>query len=583
MVYHPSGGFRVGSGGQNSGELRNAPDVSTTGTASTFTITGTSPTLQGNSNTSSASNLAARNNAGIDLTGTNTATLSSEFPTGFNAFYSMKYEISQQQYVDFLNTLTYSQQVSRTATSPNSSSGTGALNSTNNFRNGIDIQTSGTESSIPALYACNFNGNSTYNEADDGQTIACNFLSWDDVAAFLDWAALRPMTELEFEKAARGSANPVINEFAWGSSSAIAATGISNAGLINELASTSSNIVYNNILSSGPIRTGMFATNGSSRTNSGAGYYGAMELSGNLWERCVTVGNSSGRSFSPSNGDGSISNSGAANVNGWSSLSGIGYKGGSWQTNVGNAAAISDRVYAAYADNVRYEDGGGRGARSDLNTIVGNGLQVWFDAGVPASYSGNGTTWTDLSGNNYHGTLVNGTGYNSANGGSLQFDGINDYVTLTKPSALVNGGTITICLFAKWITTGTSVSTIKILVDNNHTGTQGFVIQDRPDLSKILSWGGLNSSYQVGNGNWVFIAVTQSTTNSYMYINGSLHAQTTISGGLVNLQPNLYIGAWGAGGRYLNGNIGNVLIYNRALSATEISQNFNALKSRFGL
>ena len=163
MVYHPPTGFQVGSGGINNGEFRIANDVTASAPASTFTITGTNPTLQGNSSSASPTNLAAYSNGAMDLTGTSTATLAAGFPTGFDAFYAMKYEISQQQYVDFLNTLTYAQQAARTAVAPNSITGTGALISDNSYRNGIDIQTSGTANSTPALYACNLNGNANFN------------------------------------------------------------------------------------------------------------------------------------------------------------------------------------------------------------------------------------------------------------------------------------------------------------------------------------------------------------------------------------------------------------------------------------
>ncbi|MBU3744645.1 MAG: hypothetical protein FGM61_08900, partial [Sediminibacterium sp.] len=167
MVYHPPGGFQVGSGAINNGEFRRANDVTASAPASTFTITGTNPTLQGNSSAASPTNLGAYNNTSTDLTGTGTASLATGFPTGFNSFYAMKYEISQQQYVDFLNTLTYTQQAARTiaASPPNSAAGTPALSSGNANRNGIDIQTSGTASTVPAVYACNLDGDAIYNEA----------------------------------------------------------------------------------------------------------------------------------------------------------------------------------------------------------------------------------------------------------------------------------------------------------------------------------------------------------------------------------------------------------------------------------
>ncbi len=148
------------------------------------------------------------------------------WPNGFNAFYSMKYEVTQQGYVDFLNTLNYFQQVTRTTNDPGSISGIGALVSGNLGRNGIDIQTPGVF--IPAVYACNIDGDTNFGESNDGKDIACNYLSWGDLSAYLDWSGLRPMTELEFEKACRGTMVPVADEYAWGTNS-VASTGYSSS------------------------------------------------------------------------------------------------------------------------------------------------------------------------------------------------------------------------------------------------------------------------------------------------------------------------------------------------------------------
>ena len=125
MVYVPTGNFYVGSGGTENFSFTTAN--STSGATVPFQITSTAPTIQGNNSGSDATNLSARDNGSWDLTGTTTATLATGFPTGFSAFYCMKYEISQQQYVDFLNTLTYTQQLTRTANPPTSTPGTGAL------------------------------------------------------------------------------------------------------------------------------------------------------------------------------------------------------------------------------------------------------------------------------------------------------------------------------------------------------------------------------------------------------------------------------------------------------------------------
>lgn len=303
------------------------------------------------------------------------------FPKGFAAFYCMKYEITQVQYADFLNTLTYAQQVSRTVNPPNSIAGTGAL-SGNNSRNGIDIQTPGIASSSPATYACNLDGDVNYNETNDGQFIACNFLSFMDLAAYLDWACLRPMTELEYEKACRGTASAVAGEFAWGTAShSTTPYTITNSGESAEAissgysASTSlgNRAYYTTMWSNvgGPLRVGIFASDlsNSGRVSSGASFYGIMELTGNVSERAVTAGNDVGRGFTGSNGDGILSANGHANVSNWPGLSagevtsslGTGFRGGGWGDSYGK---VSDRFLGAYVDDTRCDGCGGRGVRT---------------------------------------------------------------------------------------------------------------------------------------------------------------------------------------------------------------------------
>jgi formylglycine-generating enzyme required for sulfatase activity len=359
MVFVPQGAFQVGDGTTTSvqGHFRNGS------TNTPLTISSENAlTLGGTTN----GNLANNNNTGMftadDFNNTTTQTLPAAFPKGFNAFYCMKYEISQGQYRDFLNVLAYTQQVNRTAAAPNSAAGTGALSNAN--RNGLNIQTPGNATTfVSAVYGSNLNGNGTYNESVDGENIACNFLSWMDGAAFADWAALRPMTELEFEKACRGTLTPVANEFAWGTTTITGATGISNSGANNEVASNAgANVVFNNNASvQGPLRVGSFATASSTREQAGASYYGIMDLSGNLWERTVSVGNATGRNFTaPIHGNGLLTNDGFCDNSTWpgfitdkvSGSTGAGFRSGDW-----NAPSInlrtSDRAFASYVFSVR--------------------------------------------------------------------------------------------------------------------------------------------------------------------------------------------------------------------------------------
>ena len=119
----------------------------------------------------------------------------------------------------------------------------------------------------------------------------------------------------------------------------------------------------------GPLRNGAFATKNyglASRRYSGGSYYGVMELSGNVWERVVTVANSDGRAFTGAHGDGALDTNGRANVSNWPSsttAAGSGLRGGSWNA-VSTAARVSDRSNAANAVTARASDYGGRGVRT---------------------------------------------------------------------------------------------------------------------------------------------------------------------------------------------------------------------------
>ena len=336
MVYVPTGAFSAGSGG-----------------------------TEGNAFTLITINTGSATAAGGYPTGV-TAPGSDSWPNGYTAFYCMKYSITQEQYVDFLNTLGRTQQDTRTETDL-ASGITSVTNryvmsgsSTVSYRNGIRC-----DATIPATgtitFYCNFNSNGTGGESDDGQNIACNYLSWADGAAYADWAALRPMTELEFEKACRGTAAAVANEYVWGSTSITQATGITNSGAGSETASNSpANCVYGihaSVL--GPMRVGCFATSSSTRETAGATYYGIMEMGGNLRKRCVTSDNSDGnnadgRLFTGSHGDGVLDITGDADASSWpgTDAEGAGHRGGSWRGGGGDAR-LSDRTNAYTIDSLR--------------------------------------------------------------------------------------------------------------------------------------------------------------------------------------------------------------------------------------
>jgi len=262
------------------------------------------------------------------------------FPKGFNAFYCMKYEISQQQYVDFLNKLTPVQDANRySAATANRHSigGVAGSRTTNN------------------------------------PYVSCNYLNMFDINAYLDWAALRPMTEFEFEKACRGPGLPYTDEYAWGNAQ-IASTNytlvnpsMSNENIASNYSTNSGNAVVSNTkvtTMQGPLRGGIFAANGSNtgRISSGGSYYGIMELSGNLYEWVVSVGNFYGRVYSGKNGDGILSGSGQSLGPEYLNIYGWGLRGGSWQE-PSVYCRVSDRFYASSHPSTRTSIYGGRGVR----------------------------------------------------------------------------------------------------------------------------------------------------------------------------------------------------------------------------
>lgn len=286
----------------------------------------------------------------------------SAFPKGKAAFYCMKYEISQQGYVDFLNTLARAQQATRTranlAVGQTSTSQFYVMSASSTIqdRNGIRCPNS-FDGSAPITFYCSGNGNGVGGEADDGQWVACNYLEWDDVIAYLDWSGLRPLTELEYEKACRGTAAVVPNEGAWGSTYDLGLCSVSNAGTKDETSNTvganchfAENACINPFV--GPVRVGLFATASSDRQSSGAGFYGAMDLSGNVMEQVVEVGSS----YSGAHGDGLLSSTGDQNVSSWPIMGDI-RRGGSWaQSNV--------RFTVRSFPGVDESELGGRGVRT---------------------------------------------------------------------------------------------------------------------------------------------------------------------------------------------------------------------------
>jgi formylglycine-generating enzyme required for sulfatase activity len=286
----------------------------------------------------------------------NGGSLPDAFPKGYNTFYCMKYEVSQGQYADFLNTINSDAVINR-------------FDPSKFNQNRYTIT-----GSWPALAAVAPNR-------------ACNWLSYSDLVAYLDWSALSPMTELEFEKVCRGSSNVAVNgEFAWGTNKITDADSLQNGtdGQPNEsvisVIDTGSGLAnYGNDSILGPLRCGFAAKNATGRLSAGASYYGIMDLSGNVFERSYPVifGYSS-LNFNGDHGNGELSTgpfAGYANQ-GWpleqstiiplSELFSVAIRGGAWVDVASDHLRISDRdinLHGAHEGDASGRDNamGGRG------------------------------------------------------------------------------------------------------------------------------------------------------------------------------------------------------------------------------
>jgi hypothetical protein len=228
--------------------------------------------------------------------------------------------------------------------------------------------------------------------------------------------------------------------------------------------------------------------------------------------------------------------------------------------------------------------------------IVTNGLVLCLDAGNNKSYPSSGTSWSDLSGNNNNGTLTNGPTFDSANGGSIVFDGTNDYVDTVNTGTTFQFANVTFTV-SLWIKTsatsgviiskGATASTAGWMIESNSAGT----VSGTTKGSNGTNTYSRSSTATVNNNTWrniVVVYTTNTTTlgsnTTSIYIDGVLSNGTGTLGGLVyaTTTDTIQIGRRPTGA-YWSGSVSNVQIYNRVLNSSEILQNYNATKGRFGL
>ncbi len=303
-------------------------------------------------------------------TGPTSATISNSFPNGYAAFYCMKYEITQGQYRDFLNSLTRAQQNTRTATQNPDDFAMTAAATIGTARNGIRCPSSVPSAPDTIIFGCDGNNNKVFNQTNDAMDRACNWISWGDMVAFADWSGLRPMTELEFEKACRGPLEAVANEYAWGDITVTSQTGVTGADGSGTETASPADANYR-AYTDGPMRVGIYATAGSTRQAAGASYWGIMDLSGNVTERIVTVGNATGRSFTGLHGDGQLNESGDADVSQWPGTGALGSGGRGYRYfATGSSPLVANRKGAATALAVRHTSDGGRAVRTAPSGVL---------------------------------------------------------------------------------------------------------------------------------------------------------------------------------------------------------------------
>jgi hypothetical protein len=224
--------------------------------------------------------------------------------------------------------------------------------------------------------------------------------------------------------------------------------------------------------------------------------------------------------------------------------------------------------------------------------IVTEDLTLYLDAGNTKSYPGSGTTCTDLTGRGNNGTLTNGPTYSSSNGGSIVFDGTDDYIEGTIPSSIFTRPHSISCwfyretvkewsgLFSNNVNT-TSCSIFTFISTTNSLGTNQAGI-DGTSIAVDLGANHLNK--------WIYAVITYagvssgSAVNVYAHKDGSL---LTASGSLywnMSSSSSYYIGRhWTSGVQVHDGFISNLSVYGKVLTSAEIQQNFNALRGRFGV
>lgn len=211
--------------------------------------------------------------------------------------------------------------------------------------------------------------------------------------------------------------------------------------------------------------------------------------------------------------------------------------------------------------------------------IVKDGLVLYLDAGSPNSYysQSGGVTWKDISGNGNNGTLTNGPTYSSLNGGSIVFDGVDDYVNLNNSTPLQTGTSN--FTWSVWIKTPGSFGGYKMILSSDVY--YAYLSLDNNQIAYHNPSNGLFRFGTLLTNTWYNITIVKNNNIVYGYINGIFISSANDT---FNMSGNFNIGRWNYNNTlYYNSNMTTIQVYNKSLSASEVLQNYNATKSRFGL
>jgi hypothetical protein len=220
--------------------------------------------------------------------------------------------------------------------------------------------------------------------------------------------------------------------------------------------------------------------------------------------------------------------------------------------------------------------------------MVTNGLVLALDAANIRSYTGTGTTWTDLSGNNNNGTLVNSPTFSSTNGGNLSFNGTTQNISL--PSSLTRLNTnysigmwfLPTRVFSSYLTSDWSSTGRNYLLAQDVTNNKIALIIGNGSTSQDTT---LQSNLALTTNAWNNVTFVVNGTTRTIYMNGVFDksAVGSYSGGVTSNLRNIATSNDRNAADFFQGNIATTQFYNRALTAAEVQQNYNALKNRFNL